>query len=95
MKTLVKKINEANERLWRQQWLAEGRSIDDYRAGLDDPESEVWDWRRAKGRAAIAAEREAWLADHPGNPLPEHLCSMTDAEYAEYLRWSAEKGRKQ
>jgi hypothetical protein len=44
-------------------------------------------WRRAKGKAWIEAEAAAWLHDHPGNPLPEHLCSLSDDEYRDYRRW--------
>jgi hypothetical protein len=29
-------------------WQAEGRSLADYKVGIDDINSEVWDWRRAK-----------------------------------------------
>jgi hypothetical protein len=44
-----------------------------------------------KGRASVAAERAAWLRDHPGNPLPEHICSLSEAEAAEYDRWLDER----
>jgi hypothetical protein len=69
---------------WEELWQQEhpGRSLKEYRAGLDDSDGEVWEWRRAKGRASIKAEQAAWLADHPGNPLPEHMCSLSDEEYA-------------
>jgi hypothetical protein len=76
-----------NERQWRAMWRAEGRSLADYKAGLGDQDSEVWKWRRAKGAEAIAEQEAAWLRDHPGNPLPEHRCSMTDEAYAEYVAW--------
>src|SRR5262249_12985757 len=35
------------ERRWHKLWLSEGRSLADYRAGINDHESEVWQWRRA------------------------------------------------
>jgi hypothetical protein len=79
-----------NERQWRAMWKAEGRSLADYQAGLKDSNSEVWDWRRARGQAMVKAEREAWLRDHPGDPLPEHLCSLTGAKAREYDRWQEE-----
>jgi hypothetical protein len=68
-------------------WRAEGRVLADYQAGIkDDDSSEVWEWRRAHGEAWGKAEREAWLRGHPGNPLPEHQCSLTKAESREYSR---------
>jgi hypothetical protein len=76
-------------------WKAEGRSLADYRAGLKDDSSVVWDWRRAKGEASVKAECEAWLRDHPGDPLPEHLCSLTGAKGREYGRWLREHAWRQ
>jgi hypothetical protein len=68
-------------------WRAEGRVLADYQAGIkDDDSSEVWEWRRAHGEAWGKAEREAWLRGHPGNPLPEHQCSLTKSESREYSR---------
>ena len=87
----MRAYQRAQERQCQAMWRAEGRSLADYKAGIDNMASEVWEWRRAKGRASIAAEREAWLRDHPGNPLPEHMCSLTDVEHAEYLQWRAAK----
>jgi hypothetical protein len=75
------------EKRWQVMWKAEGRSLADYKAGIDDMDSEVWEWRRAKSQAANKALREAWLRDHPGNPLPEHLCGLSQAEYAAYEAW--------
>ena len=84
---VMDEFNREMERIWRQQWVTEGRSLADYKSGIDDQDSPVWHWRRAKGQASIAAERAAWLKDHLGNPLPEHECGMTDAAHAEYVRW--------
>jgi hypothetical protein len=78
-----------NERSYLKHWLAEGRSLADWQAGLNDQDGEVWQWRRAKAGAAIAAEEAAWLRDHPDSPLPEHLCSLSDAEGKTYADWSA------
>ena len=83
-----------NERAWQRRWVAEGRSLADYKAGASDGESEVWKWRRAKGKAAVAAEKAAWLRDHPGDPLPEHLCELNKAKGAEYDRWKDERTLK-
>lgn len=83
-----------NERQWRAMWQAEGRSLADYKAGLEDQESDVWQWRRAKGKKAVAAERADWLRDHPGKPLPEHLCSLTEAQGAEYDAWMAKRAKR-
>ena len=71
--------------------MAEGRSLADYRSGVKDARSPVWDWRRAKGEANDKAMRAAWLRDHPGNPLPEHLCGLSDTDGAEYDRWTAKR----
>lgn len=70
------------------QWLREhpGKTQRDYHRGLKDyPNGEVFKWRIAKAKAADKAERKAWLRDHPGRPLPEHLCSLTQAEGATVL----------
>jgi hypothetical protein len=82
-------LNEANAINFKLHWLREhpGKTRRDYNAGLKDQTSEVWQWRRAMGHAAVEAEEAAWLADHPGRPLPEHRCSMTPAEGAEYDAW--------
>jgi hypothetical protein len=91
------KAQRENYALWaegekavQKLWLEEhpGQTLKEYRAGMKDhPNSEVWNWRRAKGKAENEAEYAAWLEDHPGNPLPEHLCSLGDEEYAEYENW--------
>jgi hypothetical protein len=94
-KTAGEKFLEESERSFRAAWKAEGRSLRDYDAGLDDTDSAVWDWRRAKGRAAIEAEQKDWLRDHPGNPLPEHMCSLTDEQHAEYTAWAAKRRAKE
>jgi TfoX/Sxy family transcriptional regulator of competence genes len=43
----------AAEREWRRQWLIEhpGRTAAEYNVLLRDQDSEVWQWRRAKGQA--------------------------------------------
>jgi Protein of unknown function (DUF3102) len=80
------------ERQWRAQWMAEGRSLADYEAGIGDDKSPVWEWRRKQGQAGIERERRAWLADHPGQTADdwEHItsCAATDAEAAEYHAWN-------
>jgi hypothetical protein len=81
------KLNEQQ----RQQWVSEGRRLEDYEAGIGDMESAVTHWLHAWGMASDREKREAWLLDHPGNPLPEHLCSLTDAEGQEYERWLAQR----
>jgi len=76
-------LNAAAEIEWKLLWLREhpGKTRRDYNRGLSN--GEVWKWRRAKGRQSIEEENAAWLRDHLG-PLPEHLCSLTDEEYAAY-----------
>jgi hypothetical protein len=84
---------EKNTRAW---WLSEhpGRTAAEYNRLLRDQDSEVWDWRRSKGAAEIAAEREAWERDHPGKQYPEHLCGLSDREYSDYERWRRKQERK-
>jgi hypothetical protein len=86
-------LNEAAQIRFKLLWLNEhpGKTLRDYNAGLKDRKSGVWEWRRAVGRAEVAAEEAAWLADHPGRPLPEHMCSMTPAEAAEYDAWKTRR----
>jgi hypothetical protein len=79
--------NKENERQWRALWVSEGRSLADYKAGFDDNDSAVWEWRRAKGEAAVEAQRRAWERDHPIEEWPEHLCGLSDREYTDYQRW--------
>jgi hypothetical protein len=33
-----------------------------------------------------------WLRDHPGRPLPKHICGLSDEEYAEYQAWRVARG---
>jgi hypothetical protein len=82
--------------IWRQRekntravWLAEhpGRTAAEFNRLFRDDDSEVGDWLRAKGAAENAAEREAWMRDHPGEEYPEHLCGLSDREYTDYQRW--------
>jgi hypothetical protein len=75
----------------RARWLAEhpGRTSKEYTKLQYS--NEMHEWRKRKGREFNAAENAAWLRDHPGNPLPEHLCSLTDAEYLEYERWRVKR----
>jgi hypothetical protein len=82
---------------WQEQlrkeeelWVAEGRKRADYKAGTG-----VLDWRQAKAEARIAAENAAWLRDHPGNPLPEHLCSLVGEESAAYEAWLKKRSTRQ
>lgn len=85
------------QEIWRDHWLADhsGRTVADWRKiQNDDQDSEYWKWRRAVGAAYVAAMYAAWLRDHPGNPLPEHLCSLSKAEYAEYEEWLAQWKRQ-
>jgi len=88
---------------WREQgkrdrdlWLREhpGRTAAEYNRLVRDHNSEVWDWRRAKGEAIVAAERQAWERDHPGQEWQEHPCAMTDRESSDYARWKRQRERR-
>jgi hypothetical protein len=92
----AKRTEPEMDAFWRQRekntrvvWLAEhpGRTAAEFKHLFRDDDSEVWDWLRAKGAAQNAAEREAWLRDHPGEEYPEHLCGLSDREYSDYERW--------
>lgn len=89
-----RRYSRENERRWQAAWKAEGRSLADYKAGLNNFDSEVWKWRRAKGEAAVAAEHADWLRDHPGNPLPEHMCGLNDAQYTVYELWAKQRSAR-
>jgi hypothetical protein len=85
-----------SERRFRQLWLREhpGRTAAEYNRLLQNNDSEVWEWRRAKGRAADEAEARAWERDHPGQDYPEHECSLTDREYTDLARWRRQRQRQ-
>jgi hypothetical protein len=91
-KEVAEHFNE-QARIWKAAWLRDhpGRTPEEYEQILDTEEpggdGPIWLWRRAMGRASIEAEREAWLRDHPDNPLPQHMCSLSDGEHAEYQKW--------
>jgi hypothetical protein len=88
-------IWQAGEKWYRDLWLREhsGRTRKEYDRMLGDDKSEVWEWRRAKGAAAIA-ERADWERDHPGEVWPEHLCALSDREYSDYGRWERQRKRR-
>jgi len=44
-------------------------------------------WRASKNRAYLAAERQPWEREHPGEEWPEHLCGLSEADYVRYQRW--------
>jgi hypothetical protein len=85
-----------NEKAFRDWWLREhpGRTRAEYNRLLRDDNSEVWDWRRTKGKASIAAERRDWERDHPGEEWQEHQCGMTNREYTDYQRWLRRRARR-
>jgi len=71
-------------------WIAEGRDVSVFDADKLRDVSSVLRWRRERGREHVEAENAAWLLDHPGDPLPEHLCSLDGtAKGAEYDKWRA------
>ena len=55
---------------------------------------EMLEWRKAKGRADIAAEKQAWERDHPGKEYPEHECGLSDREYIDRARWRRQRERR-
>jgi hypothetical protein len=89
-------IHRGNAKLFRDQWLREhpGRTVTEYNRLLGNHDSEVWDWRRAKGRAAIEAEARAFERDHPGQEYPEHQCGLNDREATDLERWRRKRDRQ-
>lgn len=102
-RALREPTHEEMDARWRKRenntralWLAEhpGRTAAEYnRLSLESRERGL-DWRRAKGAAFNAAEREAWMRDHPGEEYPEHLCGLSDREYTDYQRWLRQHERR-
>jgi hypothetical protein len=89
-------INAADAKWFEDEWLRShpGRTAAEYRRLLKDYDGEVWEWRRSLGRASNAAERQAWERDHPGEKLPEHLCSLNDREASDYERWKRQQQKR-
>jgi hypothetical protein len=93
--TKPKRDNDAfwreQDRTWRAMWKAEGRSIADYTAGLRDDDSEVWQWRRAKGAESVERMQRDWLADHPGQTADDFervtSCGATNDEVKAWETW--------
>jgi hypothetical protein len=85
-----------SQKVFRSAWLAAhpGRTGAEYDRLLRDQNSEVWEWRRAQGRAANEAEQKAWERDHPGEQYPEHECSLPDREYTDLERWRRQRAGK-
>ena len=89
-----------NEAFWKEQgrqWkeLARelpGRTGKDYHKLMGS--GEMLEWRKAKGRADIAAEKQAWERDHPGKEYPEHECGLSDHEYTDRARWRRQRERR-
>jgi hypothetical protein len=100
LKPITNEENDArlreDERVWCTLWLQEhpGRTAREYDRLVGNAESEVWDWRRAKGYAGVEAERRAWERDHPGQEWPEHMCNLSDRELTDYQRWERRTAKK-
>jgi hypothetical protein len=88
-------INRDMEKQSQALWLREhpGRTAAEYRRLLRNDASEVWNWRRAKNKATIAAEQAAWERDHPGEEYPEHECGLSDRAYTDLWRWRRQRQR--
>jgi hypothetical protein len=76
----------------RELWMREhpGRTSKDYNKLTTD---ELVAWRKAKAAADRVAEQQAWAHDHPGEPWPEYLCQLGEADYVKHRRWD-ERRRK-
>jgi hypothetical protein len=98
MAAINRASDKANEDAMQRLWLQEhpGRTAKDYRRQSGDSDSEVWQWRRARGAAINEAEQQAWEADHPGRKFADH-CGLSDREATDLERWrrkyAAAKGR--
>jgi hypothetical protein len=49
---------------------------------------------QSAGARELAAEREAWERDHPGQQFPDHECELSDCEYTDLARWQCNYARK-
>jgi hypothetical protein len=80
----------------RDLWLREhpGRTAAEYRRLMRDHNGEVWEWRRAKGKASNVAEQRDWERDHPGEAYPCHECSLTGREFTDLERWRRQRKRR-
>src|SRR5262249_47028488 len=76
-------------------WLREhpGRTRVEYNRLLRDDDSEVWEWRQAKGRAINEVERQAWERDLPGEGFPKHEGGPSDPEDPDPARWRRQRER--
>jgi len=96
--TTPKEMKAVHKEAFRQEqveWLREhpGKTAKDFRRLST---GDLMAWRAPKNRAYLAAERQAWERDHPGEQYPEHLCGLSDADYVRYQRWEErwKKGRR-
>ena len=96
--TTPKEMKAVHKEAFRQEqveWLREhpGKTAKDFRRlSIED----LMAWRVPKNRAYLAAARQVWERDHPGEHYPEHLCGLSDADYVRYQRWEERwrKGRR-
>jgi hypothetical protein len=97
LKPITSEENEARLReLGKQEcalWLREypGMTAKDYRRLLD---TEVREWRGTKNAARIAAERQDWQREHPGEVYPEHECGLSGRAYTDLECWRRQRRRK-
>ena len=90
-------LNEANDIRWKLAWLDAhpGKTRRDYNAGLNDHDSDVWKWRRARGQDTVNRERRAWLKDHPRKTADDYeranSCAATVAGVKAMSAWRAKR----
>jgi hypothetical protein len=91
--TTPKEMKAIHKEAFRQEqveWLREHPGKD--RQGLSTAVDRRPDGVGCAKEPGLAAERQAWERDHPGEQYPEHLCGLSDADYVRYQRWR--KGRR-
>jgi hypothetical protein len=86
--TTPKEMKAVHKEAFRQEQVERlrehpGKTAKDFRRLSTE---DLMAWRAPKNRAYLAAERQAWERDHPGEQSPEHLCGLSDADYVRYQR---------
>jgi len=91
MEAIHKKALREEQALWLRDHP--GKTAKDFRRLSYE---EIAQWRKPWSEAYLAAERQAWERDHPVEQYPEHLCSLSDANYVRYRRWEErwQKGKR-
>lgn len=95
---VYRKQRKEHARHFREMWLAEhpGCTAKDFNKLSGDERGE---WRQAQQLAAVAAEKEDWERDHPGEVYPMfedgYNCGLSGREQTDMDRWRRDRARRQ